>query len=649
MVVYNNTVPNTFYYNNNPCDYIYWNEHLVFPSETDNTYLWIITEAPGQLSYKPSYEMGTPYGQYQVTKTIQYSLDKGTTWATLPEYPTTVPLSAGQVVFFKSDSLDGFHYVSSATIGIAQTKGINFTDSYVVGGDITALFNWDWENITSNHCLSWFFRGQPITKQFIIFPSTNIDASIYASCYAHMFEDCSRLKNASPLPSASVGGGAYLAMYRNCISLLYPPELPATSLEPSAYTSMFYGCTSLRTAPILPATSLDLYCYKQMFYGCTSLTTIPALPATTIHREAYYNMFYGCTSLKFSETQTAECPNAFRIPTTGTGTAYTDALKNMFTGTSGTFTGTPTVNTTYYTNAEIIPAPQPVTVNYFYIKCLSGDGAYTYLNDGNTGYYPTLLYSTDRTNWASFGTTSIAINAGDTIYLKAGPNGNDGINNSNTNYAYNNFILTGGTFEIGGDVTTLMDENGNQDLSLAGQFHFGRIFYQQNNLVSVSNLVFPEKVGYCSFHNAFNGTGITTPPNLSNIKYVGYNGMGSAFRYCNSMTGTVDLSSVIGLLPTSESNHYAFNYTFGNCASLQGAILPNILPYSRCYNSLFNSDGQLTSITVPWTSWGDDTNYNWVYGVSGSGTFTCPAALGTDSTVARGVNYCPSGWTVVNT
>ena len=119
-------------------------------------------------------------------------------------------------------------------------------------------------------------------------------------------------------------------------------------LSDDCYGYMFYGCTSLTQAPALPATTLADFCYENMFYGCTSLTQAPALPATTLADYCYQNMFRGCTSLKLSSTQTGEYTVAYRIPTTGTGTAATKALDNMFTNTGGTFTGAPEINTTYY-------------------------------------------------------------------------------------------------------------------------------------------------------------------------------------------------------------------------------------------------------------------------------------------------------------
>ena len=59
-------------------------------------------------------------------------------------------------------------------------------------------------------------------------------------------------------------------------------------------------------------------------------------------------MFYGCTKIKLSTTKIGEYQTAYRIPKSGTGTTATDALKNMFSSTGGTFTGTPEINTTYY-------------------------------------------------------------------------------------------------------------------------------------------------------------------------------------------------------------------------------------------------------------------------------------------------------------
>ena len=117
---------------------------------------------------------------------------------------------------------------------------------------------------------------------------------------------------------------------------------------------MFCCCTSLTTAPALPSTTLASRCYYIMFPCCTILTTAPTLPATTLANSCYNAMFYSCTKIKISTTKTGSYQTAYRVPTIGTGFTATNALMNMFTNTRGTFTGTPNINTTYYTENTIV-------------------------------------------------------------------------------------------------------------------------------------------------------------------------------------------------------------------------------------------------------------------------------------------------------
>lgn len=144
----------------------------------------------------------------------------------------------------------------------------------------------------------------------------------------------------------------YSRMFVNCTSLTRVPDLPATTLASECYSLMFYGCTSLTRVPNLPATTLANNCYRQMFFGCTSLTQAPALPATMLAEGCYSYMFQRCTSLKLSSIQTDEYTIKYRIPISGTGTSAINALNGMFDSTGGTFTGAPSINTTYYLSSD---------------------------------------------------------------------------------------------------------------------------------------------------------------------------------------------------------------------------------------------------------------------------------------------------------
>lgn len=173
-------------------------------------------------------------------------------------------------------------------------------------------------------------------------------------CYESMFYNCTSLTTAPELPATTLARACYLGMFHDCTSLAATPELPAMTLAEWCYVDMFNGCINLTTACALPATTLTELCYARMFADCASLTTLPELPATTLTEWCYNNMFYNCAKIKVSMTQTDVYTTPYRIPSTGTGTIGDDSLNSMFDDTGGTFKGTPSINTTYYTSNTVV-------------------------------------------------------------------------------------------------------------------------------------------------------------------------------------------------------------------------------------------------------------------------------------------------------
>ena len=173
-------------------------------------------------------------------------------------------------------------------------------------------------------------------------------------CYYSMFDSCTNLTTAPQLPATTLANSCYYRMFDGCTSLTTTPALSATTLANYCYAYMFNGCTLLTTVPALPVTTLTVGCYQYMFSDCTSLTSAPALPATKLITFCYRNMFSGCTNIKLSTTQTGDYQTEYRIPKSGTGTTVTNAMMSMFTNTGGTFTGTPEINTTYYTSNTVV-------------------------------------------------------------------------------------------------------------------------------------------------------------------------------------------------------------------------------------------------------------------------------------------------------
>ena len=154
-------------------------------------------------------------------------------------------------------------------------------------------------------------------------------------------------------------------LFFGCDALITPPDILMETIPCCGCCGMFAGCTNLVKAPRITATAVESDGCWYMFEGCTSLNQLPELLATDLPVTTYKSMFYNCSGIKLSEEQTEEYKYEYRIPSSGTGTAYVEdewsaSLGDMFTNTGGTFTGTPEINTTYYTSNEIVRAFPPV-------------------------------------------------------------------------------------------------------------------------------------------------------------------------------------------------------------------------------------------------------------------------------------------------
>ena len=174
----------------------------------------------------------------------------------------------------------------------------------------------------------------------------------------------------------------------------------------------------------------------------------------------------------------------------------------------------------------------------------------------------------------------------------------------------------------------------------------------------------------CETWTEFDATGgKTTPITLANIgdhvffrageggnDRFAYNA--GAFRYF-TLTGNVAASGdIMSLLDASNHSNYSLSghsafalaYLFRGCTSLTTApSLPATSLVGSCYYQMFYGCTSLASIRIGLTGWRTGATYRWVYNVAASGTFYCPTALGTDATITRSADYCPEGWTVVNT
>lgn len=306
-------------------------------------------------------------GDFTVTATnvewdgdIEYSSDKST-WIIWDG--SAIP-SSNNKLYMRGSENTTFHTSSGMRLALSAKAGCY--------GNLNTLLDYRKppSKLTATSCFQSMFENCTNLTQAPELPAT----TLYPSCYQQMFRGCTSLTQAPKLPATELSPYCYYKMFSGCTSLTQAPELPATTLKNFCYQDMFHDCTSLIQAPELPAAGLTMFCYYQMFHGCTSLIQTPELPAKTLASQCYYgmfsgctsltrvpelpatslkggcyqSMFYGCTGIKLSVTQIGNYRTPYTISISTVDTTETNALTYMFSLTGGTFTGTPTINTTYY-------------------------------------------------------------------------------------------------------------------------------------------------------------------------------------------------------------------------------------------------------------------------------------------------------------
>lgn len=201
--------------------------------------------------------------------------------------------------------------------------------------------------------------------------STNFNKYIQIVCLWRISADGDISSLINPNGTDTLNNFCFYTLFKNSTGLIKAPALPFTTVPKEAYDGMFYWCKSLVEAPELPATTLGSDCYYEMFWGCSSLINIPYIPASDIPSSACVSMFRNCISLYISDQQDPGYVNEFRIPQSGEWTQIWSSFTGMFAwcNLGWSFSGTPTVNTTYYTNNTVGPiTPQPVE-DQLYTRC----------------------------------------------------------------------------------------------------------------------------------------------------------------------------------------------------------------------------------------------------------------------------------------
>ena len=228
-------------------------------------------------------------GTFSNSNTLNYSLDNGTTWTSLPSNTNTPTVNAGKSIMWKGAMKTGYSakFTSSGRFNVeGNIMSILYNDNFSAQTELTT----DKLNFTF---YTLFMNSKVFTARSLYLPATVLGTASYRA----MFQGCTSLTAAPLLPATNLSGQTYYGMFQGCTSLYELPVISATQLGSECCRYMFYGCTSLTATTELPATTLATLCYENMFARCTNLKNILVLPATTLATSCYAFMFSRCTSL----------------------------------------------------------------------------------------------------------------------------------------------------------------------------------------------------------------------------------------------------------------------------------------------------------------------------------------------------------------
>lgn len=507
--------------------------------------------------------------------TIQYSTDLNswTTW------------NGGAIVAQPTTDMYNIYLRGRRNTRITRSNastGFSITGSSVsLYGSLSTLLDYTTQATPTSYAFNRLFYSTPITDAAYL----KINVPLSNSCCSEMFKNCALLKTAPSLPATTLAQSCYQSMFEGCSSLQVVPELPATTLEQSCYSNMFKG-SGIVFSPELPATNLAPNCYDSMFYNCTQLLTLPKLLSTTTSEsECYKNMFYGCTLIKLRSTKTSTFNSLsgvytqeYKLPSN----TATDAFLDMFTGTGGSFTGTPSSGSTYYLFADYIKLSSP---DQFTLSCAS------------KRWYNIEYYTSATTGWTSWDGTAITsgrISGSYAIYLRGQSNSSI----SSTYGSFNNkFQITGSNVSISGNLSTLFDYTTKRSSASSDSCY--ALFYNNLAITDISNLIIDIPMSDNCCHYMFSGCkNLTTVPLLP-ITTLSDSCYEDMFYSCTKLT-------TAPILPATTLAVSCYNGMFFGCSSLQDAPeLPatNLAP--NCYVGMFYNCNLYNSPMLPATNLAD--------------------------------------------
>lgn len=288
---------------------------------------------------------------------------------------------------------------------------------------------------------------------------------------------------------------------------------------------------------------------------------------------------------------------------------------------------------------------------------ISGDGELIWKT---TRAQTTIEYCKNDSNWTSITSsangTSIIVNDGDAVRFRG----------NNSNYFNNYFSSSDITFDLEGNIMSLIDKNDFANLKiLNASFSFMSLFQNCTGLISAKNLMLPATTlsVQCYYGMFEKCTNLIEAPILpaTTLEYGCYMYM---FSECTNLTVAPELPATVlsrncyegmfkkctklttaPILPATTLFTECYMLMFVNCTALNTVpMLPAPILVTRCYSGMFQfcvSLKYIKCLAVD-VSANDCTSY-WLNYASSSGIFAkSPEA----TSWSRDTSGIPSGWTI---
>ncbi|MBR0519263.1 leucine-rich repeat protein [bacterium] len=302
-----------------------------------------------------------------------------------------------------------------------------------------------------------------------------------------------------------------------------------------------------------------------------------------------------------------------------------------------------------------------------------------------------LEYRKNEGAWTSYTIgSSVSLSDGETLQFRSDEDGNDTFSQGISNYYFIEATGTG-TISASGNIMSLLDRSlesvtvpqnafwwlfkscsklvGASELelpatSLADYCYYG-MFQSCSNLETAPALPATTLAIFCYDHMFSGCASLSSAPALP-ATTLSYSCYGNMFNGCSSLTSAPELpaASIVAFcyeymfhgctsltsapeLPATFVPNNSYQYMFSGCTNLTTAPeLPASTLSDECYKGMFSGCSKLNYVKALFTTippYSNQCLFEWLYGVSATGTFVKSSSATWDIT---GVSGIPDGWTV---